>query len=112
MPPADAQDFEIEVGLGGASGRRRAAARLTPEGRADGCAAATLAALTCARATLNTVEAADPRGRDRVLANPAPKAQPPRKRSGQRTARELALWKAAMRRKVEAPPTDGRNPSR
>ena len=49
--------------------------------------------------------AADPRGRDRA-SSPAPKAQPPRKRSGKRTARELALWKAAT---FHTSPTDGRN---
>ena len=37
-----------------------------------------------------------PSGRDRRgLCPPAPKAQPPRKRSGQRTARAMTLWKAA-----------------
>ena len=40
------------------------------------------------------------------LAQPAPKAQPPRKRSGFRTAWELALWKAAA---CYAPLTDGGN---
>src|SRR5437867_2102230 len=41
------------------------------------------------------------------FADPAPKAQPPRKRSGQRTARELALWKATGATRV--PSTDGGN---
>src|SRR5215217_940026 len=64
------------------------------------------AALTCGPTLLRDKAAADPRGRVRARSSPAPKAQPPRKRSGKRTA---GSWHSGKRRCRATSSTDGRN---